>query len=47
MELRHFVAVAEAAENLYFAQPSLTRQIKDLEAEIGVQLFDRSGSGFL
>jgi DNA-binding transcriptional LysR family regulator len=52
MELRHlryFVAVAEAlsftkaAENLHLAQPSLTRQIKDLEAEIEVRLIDRSG----
>ncbi len=54
MELRHlryFVAVAEAlsftkaAENLRLAQPSLTRQIKDLEAEIEVRLIDRSGKG--
>ena len=47
MELRHlryFVAVAEvlnftkAAEKLHLAQPSLTRQIHNLEQEIGVQL---------
>jgi DNA-binding transcriptional LysR family regulator len=54
MELRHlryFVAVADAlsftkaAENLHLAQPSLTRQIQDLEEEIGVRLFDRTGKG--
>ena len=51
MELRHlryFVAVAEAlsftrgAEKLHLAQPSLTRQIKNLEEEIGVRLLDRT-----
>jgi DNA-binding transcriptional LysR family regulator len=51
MELRHlryFVAVAEAlsftkaAEKLHTAQPSLTRQIRDLEEEIGVKLLDRT-----
>ena len=51
MELRHlryFVAVGDAlnftnaAEKLHLAQPSLTRQIKDLEEEIGVRLFNRT-----
>ncbi len=51
MELRHlkyFAAVAEygsftkAAEQLFTAQPSLSQQIRDLEAETGVQLIDRS-----
>ncbi|HYG33805.1 MAG TPA: LysR substrate-binding domain-containing protein [Clostridia bacterium] len=53
MELRHlryFVAVAEAlnftkaAANLHLAQPSLTRQIHNLEEEIGVRLLNRSKS---
>src|SRR5213594_4185949 len=53
MELRHlryFVAVAEilnftkAAAKLHLAQPSLTRQILNLEGEIGVRLLNRSKS---
>jgi LysR family hca operon transcriptional activator len=55
MELRHlryFIAVAEegsltlaAEKRLHTAQPSLSRQIRDLEDEVGVQLLIRSVHG--
>jgi LysR family hca operon transcriptional activator len=55
MELRHlryFVAVAEegsltvaAEQRLHTAQPSLSRQIRDLEYQVGAQLMTRSARG--
>ena len=55
MELRHlryFVAVAEAGsltvaaeQNLHTSQPSLSRQIRDLEEDVGAQLLRRTARG--
>ena len=55
MELRHlryFIAVADAGsltvaaeQKLHTSQPSLSRQIRDLEQEVGVQLMNRSAQG--
>ena len=55
MELRHlryFVAIAEtgsltvaAEQKLYTSQPSLSRQIKDLEDQVGTPLLSRSARG--
>src|SRR6185503_10784464 len=55
MELRHlryFIAVAEqgnltvaAERRLHTSQPSLSRQIRDLEYEVGAELLTRSARG--
>lgn len=50
-QLQHAVAVAragnfrEAAHTVHLSQPALTRSIQALEAELGIQLFDRAPEG--
>ena len=45
--LKYFLAIAReqsitrAAESLFLSQPTLSRQMKELEVELGVQLFVR------
>lgn len=50
-QLRYVIGIAEAgsfnkaAEKLYISQPSLTSTIHDLEDELGIIIFNRSGRG--
>ncbi|MBP3543721.1 MAG: LysR family transcriptional regulator [Lachnospiraceae bacterium] len=50
-QLKYIITVAEsgsmneAAKKLFVAQPSLSAAVKDLEAEIGIELFRRSNRG--
>jgi DNA-binding transcriptional LysR family regulator len=50
-QLRYVVATADhgtmtaAAQALYVAQPALSRAIRELERELGLELFSRSGRG--
>ena len=51
MQMKYAIAVAdtksmnEAARSLFITQPSLSASIKELENEIGVELFKRTNRG--
>lgn len=40
---RHGLNVSATAESLYTSQPGVSKQIRQLEDELGVQIFERSG----
>jgi LysR family transcriptional regulator, nitrogen assimilation regulatory protein len=50
-QIKYFIAIAErgslsaASETIHIAQPALSTQIANLEAELGVRLFERHGRG--
>jgi DNA-binding transcriptional LysR family regulator len=50
-QLKYILAIAatgsmnKAAEQLYVSQPSLTSSVQELEKEIGIKVFNRSGRG--
>lgn len=50
-QLKYILAISaygsmnKAAEQLYISQPSLTSSVQELEKEIGIKIFNRSGKG--
>lgn len=47
LEIAHYGSFNKAAANLFVSQPGLSRSIKELEEELGFQLFIRTPSGVL
>lgn len=45
LEVAETGSVNRAAENLYMAQPNLSRAIKELEASLGITIFERTSRG--
>lgn len=51
VQLKYILTIAEtkslnkAAEQLYVSQPSLTNALKELEKEVGITIFFRTGRG--
>ena len=47
LELFETGKMSKAAENLYMGQPNLSRAIKELEANLGITIFERSPKGMV
>lgn len=45
LEVEQSGSISQAAQNLFMAQPNLSKAIKDLEAELGYAIFHRTSSG--
>ena len=45
VEISKTGSISKASENLYVAQPNLSRSLKELEAELGIEIFDRTSKG--
>ena len=47
VEIEKTHSITQAAENLYMAQPNLSKAIKELENTLGITIFRRTSKGVL
>ena len=47
VEVARLGSLSKAAETLIIAQPNISRSIKDLEADLGITIFNRSAKGMV
>lgn len=47
VEVEKTCSINKAAENLFMAQPNLSRAIKELEESLGITIFKRTSKGML
>ena len=45
LEVERSGSISQAAQNLYMAQPNLSKAVKDLERELGFSIFNRTSGG--
>lgn len=45
VEVERTGSISQAAENLFMAQPNLSKAIKELESDLGIEIFERSSRG--
>ena len=45
VEVERTSSITQAAENLYMAQPNLSKAIKELEDTLGIAIFERTSKG--
>ena len=45
MEIANYNSMNKAAQHLFISQPTLSNAVKDLEAELGITIFERSKRG--
>ncbi len=47
VEVERFGSITQAADNLYMAQPNLSKAIKELEDSLGISIFKRTSKGVI